>query len=137
MWCFWKVSLSPTSAWTVFLFDIHAILSPTPPDWLEIMICHADAIDVTFKPPTPTDPAQITISSSPPPKITILYRTLPRYSGGNAYAYTTKNDPGAKVVMEDRVLRPDLRLGRSDLGVRKVGEIVKWFSGFIGGDFPL
>jgi len=40
------------------------------------------------------------------------------------------------VVPGDRELRPDLRLGRSDLGVRRVGEVVKWFAGFIGGDAP-
>jgi hypothetical protein len=85
------------------------------------------------------DPAQITISvnSKPLPKITILYRTLPRYTSGNDYAYTTKDSSGAKVLQEDRLLRPDLRLGRSDLGVRKVGEIGRWFAGFIGGEAPL
>jgi hypothetical protein len=40
------------------------------------------------------------------------------------------------VLSEDKVLRPDLRLSRSDLGVRKVGEIVRWFAGFVGGHVP-
>jgi hypothetical protein len=98
----------------------------------------ADVSDVTFKPSTTTDAAQITISSTPPSKITILYRTLPRYHlPSNPYAHITSNENGAKVVPGDRELRPDLRLGRSDLGVRRVGEVVKWFAGFIGGDAPL
>lgn len=95
-------------------------------------------IDVTYKPPLADQSAQISISSIPPSKIQILYRTLPDYHlPSNPYIHTTAESIGAKVVPEDRELRPDLRLGRSDLGVRRVGEIVRWFAGFIGGDAPL
>ena len=40
------------------------------------------------------------------------------------------------MVQKDRLLRPDLRLGRSDMGVRKVAEIARWFAQLIGGDVP-
>lgn len=93
--------------------------------------------DVRFTRATPKDPAHITISDQTRPRITVLYRTIPRYhSAVNAYQHTTKDQAGAKMVPEDRLLRPDLRLGRSDMGVRKVGEVVRWFANFIGGDAP-
>lgn len=34
----------------------------------------------------------------------------------------------------DKALRPDLRLGRSDPGVRKVAEVVRWFAEWVGGE---
>ena len=46
-------------------------------------------------------------------KLDICYRTMP---------YTH----------EDKRLRPDLRLGSSDAGVRKVALVVKWFEGMAG-----
>lgn len=92
--------------------------------------------DVKFSRASKKDPAQITISDQTRPKVTILYRTLPRYSAQNPYQHTTKDHPGAKVVPQDRLLRPDLRLSRSDMGVRKVAEVARWFAQFIGGDGP-
>jgi hypothetical protein len=40
------------------------------------------------------------------------------------------------VLPEDKALRPDLRLARSDLGVRKVKEVSWWFAGLVGGHVP-
>ena len=36
----------------------------------------------------------------------------------------------------DKALRPDLRLARSDPGVRKVAEVVRWFADWVGGEGP-
>ena len=40
------------------------------------------------------------------------------------------------LLPEDKALRPDLRLGRSDPGVRKVEEYARWFADWVGGDAP-
>ena len=46
-------------------------------------------------------------------RLTICYRTLPRENG-------------------DERLRPDLRLGASDVAVRKVAGVVRWFENMAG-----
>lgn len=40
------------------------------------------------------------------------------------------------MVPEDRAFRPDLRLARSDAGVRKVAEVARWFAEWVGGEAP-
>lgn len=86
---------------------------------------------------TSKDPAQLVVSDQTRPRITILYRTLPRYHAAhNDYIHANKDQEGAKMIHEDRLLRPDLRLSRSDMGVRKVAEIARWFAQLIGGDAP-
>lgn len=40
-------------------------------------------------------------------------------------------------VAEDRMLRPDLRLERSDMGVRRVKEVAVWFARWVGGEPPV
>jgi hypothetical protein len=42
----------------------------------------------------------------------------------------------AQMLPEDEALRPDLRLSRSDAGVRKVAEWAKWFADWVGGEPP-
>jgi hypothetical protein len=62
-----------------------------------------------------SDSASITLTASPyqKPTLEICYRTLP---------YTR----------EDGLLRPDLRLGVSDIAVRKVATVVNWFEKIAG-----
>ena len=97
-------------------------------------------VDVEFKPATRKDKAQIVLSPTPSfsPKPVILYRTLPRYTGENDHVYRPAGPgrPGQKIVSEDKALRPDLRLGRSDPGVRRVADTVAWFSAWVGGQGP-
>jgi len=56
-----------------------------------------------------------TLSASPhlKSKVEVCYRTMP---------YTR----------EDHLLRPDLRLGESDMAVRRVAAVVRWFEGMAG-----
>jgi hypothetical protein len=61
----------------------------------------------------PQVPISLTASPYLLSKLDICYRTLP---------YTH----------EDKRLRPDLRLGSSDVAVRKVAALVKWFEGIAG-----
>ncbi|KZP29127.1 hypothetical protein FIBSPDRAFT_728098 [Athelia psychrophila] len=70
--------------------------------------------NVTFS-SDPTSSLSLTASPYLRSKLDICYRTMP---------YTH----------EDKRLRPDLRLGVSDVAVRKVGAIVKWFEGMAGLD---
>jgi hypothetical protein len=102
--------------------------------------------DVEFKQATSREPAQIVLSPSSgfSPKPTILYRTLPRYSAARAdHVYRAPEAPRAAAVRgrggifpEDRALRPDLQLARSDAGVRKVFEHARWFADWVGGEEP-
>jgi hypothetical protein len=62
---------------------------------------------------TPATTPNLTASPYLHSTMTICYRTMP---------YTH----------EDRRLRPDLRLGKSDVGVRKVGAVVEWFERMAG-----
>jgi len=41
------------------------------------------------------------------------------------------------MMAEDRALRPDLRVGRSDAGVRRIAEIAKWFAEWVNGNGPV
>ncbi|TFK46587.1 hypothetical protein OE88DRAFT_1714873 [Heliocybe sulcata] len=59
------------------------------------------------------EPVSLTASPHLKSKMAVCYRTMP-------YAH------------EDRRLRPDLRLGRSDPAVRKVAAVVYWFEGIAG-----
>jgi len=55
----------------------------------------------------------LTASPNLKSRMEVCYRTMP-------YAH------------EDRKLRPDLRLGRSDPAVRKVAAVVHWFEAIAG-----
>lgn len=110
--------------------------------------------DVEYKPQTAKDPPQLSISPNPslPPRITVLYRTLPRYTtvSRSDYAYLPRdrleaqllhqhrgqNERERKMDQVDRFFRPDLRLARSDPGVKKVAEVVRWFAEWVGGEGP-
>ncbi|KIK19589.1 hypothetical protein PISMIDRAFT_13537 [Pisolithus microcarpus 441] len=65
----------------------------------------------------PSSPSTVTLTASPsmhpPSRAQICYRTLP----------TTRTDAR---------LRPDLRLGCSDVAVRRVGVLVRWFEDVAG-----
>jgi hypothetical protein len=41
-----------------------------------------------------------------------------------------------KMVPEDKSQRPDLRIGRSDPGIRRVAEVARWFADWVGGEPP-
>ncbi|KAK4685343.1 chitinase, partial [Tremellales sp. Uapishka_1] len=76
--------------------------------------------NVEFNPPS-----ELTVDSRSKPTITILYRTSPSYAGREM-----------KMCPEDRALRPDLRLARSDAALRKVVDFARWFAGEFGGEGP-
>lgn len=121
----------------VLLEGTYHAFSPDSPLVVEAIGHLADGTGVKFTPRTTTDPAHITISDQGRPKITVLYRTLPRYHAAHSeYVHAIKDQAGAKVAHGDRLLRPDLRLGRSDMGVRKVAEVARWLAELIGGDAP-
>ena len=86
--------------------------------------------------------SQIVLSPTPThtPTPTILYRTLPRYANfKSAYFYDSTGQPGkekGKMMVEDKALRPDLRLARSDPGLRRVSEFAKWFATWVDGEGP-
>ncbi|WWC90521.1 uncharacterized protein L201_005457 [Kwoniella dendrophila CBS 6074] len=104
--------------------------------------------NVELKTATVKEPSQLSLSPNHSPKITILYRTLPRYESVSRtdYIYRPPKPIGGveegkvkdrgEIVLEDKILRPDLRLGRSEAGVRKVESIVKWFANWVGGEGP-
>ncbi len=95
--------------------------------------------DVEFKAATSKEAAQLILSPSPShtPRPTILYRTLPRYTTQSDYAYRAKRDGSDKSMLpEDRAVRPDLQLARSDAGVKKVVEYARWFARWVGGEGP-
>ncbi|ORX38397.1 hypothetical protein BD324DRAFT_354081 [Kockovaella imperatae] len=101
---------------------------------------------VQFKPSTAKEKAHLVLSSTRAhsPSVTVVYRTLPRYRDAlGAYkAQPVRRQPAAVLTRaatmdpHDRLLRPDLRLGRSDAGIRKVAEIARWFAEWVGGDAP-
>jgi hypothetical protein len=95
-----------------------------------------EEIGVEFKQATSRDKDQIVLSPSQgnAPKMTVLYRTLPRYTIVVQSKYGQAVDTDKKMVQVDKGLRPDLRIGRSDLGIRKVGEVVDWFAEWVGGE---
>lgn len=105
------------------------------------------AADVELKSASAKELAHLVLTPSSRPKITILYRILPRYTTTTASDYIYRA-PGAvlqhhldgerkrDIVKEDRYLRPDLRLGSSDVGVRMVAGVVEWFADWIGGEGP-
>ncbi|WVQ68421.1 uncharacterized protein L199_006629 [Kwoniella botswanensis] len=105
--------------------------------------------NVEYKPSTAKESSHISISPHHSPKITILYRTLPRYESAarNDYIYQPPTRLGkppttggkgtrGRMLLEDKMLRPDLRLGRSEIGIRRVEGIAKWFAEFVGGEGP-
>ncbi|OCF32725.1 hypothetical protein I316_05646 [Kwoniella heveanensis BCC8398] len=119
--------------------------------------------NIEYKPTTLKEPAHLSLSSHHAPKITILYRTLPRYQSAptaSDYIYklpqpqqprlgmlrstsTSKAQMSAggssskgTMLREDKALRPDLRVGRSDAGVKRVEGVVRWFAHWIGGEAP-
>ncbi|WVQ72066.1 hypothetical protein IAR50_001610 [Cryptococcus sp. DSM 104548] len=96
--------------------------------------------NVELKPASAREPPHLNITPATNPKITILFRTIPSFTTASRsdYIYRRPNtilpDLGEKreVVKEDRQLRPDLRLGRNDVGIRKVGDVVAWFEQWLG-----
>ncbi|KIK11151.1 hypothetical protein PISMIDRAFT_123204, partial [Pisolithus microcarpus 441] len=74
-------------------------------------------ITTTIATTKPSSPSNLTLTASPsmhpPSRAQICYRTLP----------TTRTDAR---------LRPDLRLGCSDVAVRRVGVLVRWFEDVAG-----
>ncbi|WVF67519.1 hypothetical protein IAT40_002275 [Kwoniella sp. CBS 6097] len=113
--------------------------------------------NIEYKPTTPKEPAHLSVSAHHSPKITILYRTLPRYqpttndyiyspppnprlgmtrSTSKPQAFASKYTSTRTMSREDRALRPDLRVGRSDAGVKRVEGVVRWFAEWIGGEGP-
>lgn len=78
-----------------------------------------------------------------PPKPVILFRTLPRYAATRAdYVYrpglrgAVPSGERGEINAEDRALRPDLRLARSDRGVQAVAELARWCADWVGGQGP-
>lgn len=108
-------------------------------------------IDVEYRSANTKEPACLTISTSPSgpqPRITILYRTLPRRASPTDYLPSRNphqlrnfHEEGracrsSAFIAEDALLRPDLTLGRSDPGVRRVAEWARWFAEWVGGEMP-
>jgi hypothetical protein len=88
--------------------------------------------------------------AQPAPSLRVLYRTLPRYETTTVDDYRYKGSrPGRPspevdlpatsrdMLAADRALRPDMRLGRSDVAIRKVGELAQWFAAWVGGEAPI
>ncbi|KLT41167.1 hypothetical protein CC85DRAFT_286727 [Cutaneotrichosporon oleaginosum] len=78
-----------------------------------------------------------------PPKPVVLYRTLPRYAAARGdYVYraaprgAVPSGERGEISAEDRALRPDLRLARSDRGVQAVAEMARWCAEWVGGEGP-
>lgn len=101
--------------------------------------------DAEYRPATTKDPAHLSASTLNNSKMSILYRTLPRQAHANPYVHRaprvsrTRSDSQSQEVKfeaEDVALRPDLRLGRSDPGVRRVAEMARWFADWVGGVPP-
>lgn len=100
--------------------------------------------DVEFRPASKRDKAQLVLSTSfPTPRPVVLYRTMPRFTSAANYVRSSPRIRGyvqarasGKMTPEDRALRPDLRIGRSDPGIRRVAETVKWFADWVGGEGP-
>ncbi|WVQ80043.1 hypothetical protein IAT38_002144 [Cryptococcus sp. DSM 104549] len=119
-------------------------------DWGDEKVRRGDVVlleNVEFKPASNKETAHLVLTPSNSPRITVLYRSLPRYTTGakSDYIYRAPNaaapwaagkEDKRMMVHEDRQLRPDLRLGRSDMGVRKVAEVVRWFAMWVGGEAP-
>ena len=81
--------------------------------------------------------------SASSPRITVLYRTLPRRQPASGlaenYAIPRFGVPRREedvLVPEDAALRPDLRLERSDMGIRRVKEVADWFARWVDGEAP-
>jgi hypothetical protein len=115
-----------------------------------------DIQDVDYKPATTHEPAHLSISTpsfrtAASPKVTILYRTLPQRQRQAAVASASDYLPPhlrvlrhqghqahdeEAILPEDKALKPDLRLERSDMGIRKVREVADWFARWVGGEGP-
>ncbi|TDL21815.1 hypothetical protein BD410DRAFT_815222 [Rickenella mellea] len=81
----------------------------------DVAVVRGDVVSIENLLASQVDSAAPALTASPKlkPKLTICYRTLP-------------------TTLEDRRLRPDLRLGESDAVVRKVSTTVRWFQGLAG-----
>ncbi|AFR96635.2 hypothetical protein C343_04763 [Cryptococcus neoformans C23] len=116
-------------------------------DWGDEKVRKGDVVlleNVELKSTSAKELAHLVLTPSSRPKIIILYRILPRYVTTMASDYIYRA-PGAvphhldgerkrDIIKEDRYMRPDLRLGSSDVGVRKVAAVVEWFADWIGGE---
>lgn len=101
---------------------------------------------VEFHPRSATEEARIVISPrsgwAPEPPC-IAFRTLPRYDATHDdYVYRAgprgaeqKGERGP-MKLQDRILRPDLSLARSDPGIRCVAEMAAWCAELYGGEGP-
>ncbi|KAK8854650.1 hypothetical protein IAR55_003389 [Kwoniella newhampshirensis] len=122
-------------------------------DWGDDKVRRGDVVlveNIEYKHATNIESSHLILTPHNAPKITILFRTVPRYAtfSKTDYLYRQQSHPaggvrkgapedgekGRSMLPEDRAVRPDLRLGRSDAGIRKVGEIVRWFAEWVGGE---
>nr|XP_031863996.1 uncharacterized protein CI109_000640 [Kwoniella shandongensis]KAA5531068.1 hypothetical protein CI109_000640 [Kwoniella shandongensis] len=116
-------------------------------DWGDEKVRRGDVVlveNIEFKPATSKEPFHLVLTPHNTPKMTILFRTLPRCTTPattSDYIYKPRlggvqqhGQGKGKIWPEDAALRPDLRLGRSDAGVRKVAEVVRWFAEWVGGE---
>lgn len=100
--------------------------------------------------PTPAPTVSLTTRSRPAASFKVLYRTIPRYETTTIddyryrghrpglYPPTPSDHPPTSrtMIAEDRALRPDMRLSRSDVAIRKVAELARWFASWVGGEPP-
>lgn len=112
------------------------------------VVALADGADVEYKPASvaTNEGPQLVLSPSrdySPPKPIVLYRTLPRYTAVRSdYVYRAgprgAEQPGQRgeINAEDRALRPDLRLARSDPGLLAVAKLADWCAEWVGGEGP-
>ncbi|WVN86213.1 uncharacterized protein L203_101374 [Cryptococcus depauperatus CBS 7841] len=145
----WMVIVPPTLeesevSCTVKLWDKCA------KDWGDEMLRCGDVVlveNVELKPSSAREGPHLVLACSNSPKVTVLYRTLARYTTPTLLDYAQRSQAAMpaqdveagslksfrKVVKEDKLLRPDLRLGKSDMGVRVVGDTVAWFESWLSG----
>ena len=95
-------------------------------------------------PDSANDPAHLKVAGTKnydlkPP--VVAFRTLPRYSAKvGDYVYrpgprgAEEEGQRGPMLLEDRNLRPNLDLGRSDPRIRRVREMVEWCTDWFGGE---
>ncbi|RXK35067.1 hypothetical protein M231_07687 [Tremella mesenterica] len=112
-------------------------------EWGDERVRRGDVVyleNVEFKPTSAKEQAQLVLSPTTgrTPQITILYRTLPRYKSARSDYVYGRNRARAEgdVQLEDASLRPNLELGRSDAGIRRVKEYARWLAEWVEGEPP-
>ncbi|ODN90761.1 hypothetical protein L198_06077 [Cryptococcus wingfieldii CBS 7118] len=138
----WSITSPPVGADPEMSCDVK-LWDQCARQWGDEKLKRGDVVlleNVELKPASAREPPHLNITPSTNPKITILFRTIPSFTTASRsdYIYRRPNtilpDYGEKkeVVKGDRQLRPDLRLGKSDVGIRKVGDVVAWFEEWLG-----